>query len=125
MITKGKDCCGKDFVEYNLETNTKKGAEVEIKKIDAYSAQAPQKVRDSIQSTKEEQESASGKEVSAASDRVQLSKGYQEMSQVKKVVMQRGELRTERLDNLRNMIENNSYSIKPEKIAEKMLKELW
>lgn len=58
-------------------------------------------------------------------DSVKLSDRYQEMTQAKKVVMEGGELRMDRVDQIRNLIENNQYEIDPEKIAQKMLEELW
>jgi len=39
--------------------------------------------------------------------------------------MEREELRNERIDHLRNMIENKSYVVDPEKMAQRMLEELW
>jgi negative regulator of flagellin synthesis FlgM len=40
-------------------------------------------------------------------------------------MMEREELRSERVDHLRNMIENESYVVNPEGVAQKMLEELW
>ena len=96
---------------------------MDIKKINAYSTQ-------SLQRTQEQQRQLRGKEKTASqetttdADRVQLSREYQEMSQLKKVLMERGEVRAERVDQLRNLIQNNLYEIDPEKIAGKMLDEL-
>jgi len=39
--------------------------------------------------------------------------------------MEGGELRMDRVDQIRNMIENKQYQVDPEKIAQKMLEELW
>ena len=47
------------------------------------------------------------------------------MAQVKKVMMERSEIRAEQVDQIRNMVTNGTYKIEPEKIAEKMLEELW
>jgi len=96
---------------------------MDIKNVSAYNNQSLQRAQEQQQTLRGEGK-ATSQEVSTGADRVQLSKGYQEMSQLKKVVMERGEIRTERVDQLRNQIENNLYEINPEKIAGKMLDEL-
>ncbi|MBC7357747.1 anti-sigma-28 factor, FlgM family [Desulfacinum infernum DSM 9756] len=58
-------------------------------------------------------------------DRVELSKEALEMAQAKKVVMDREEIRTERVDQLRQMVENGSYAVQADKIAAKMLDEIF
>jgi negative regulator of flagellin synthesis FlgM len=61
---------------------------------------------------------------SETADRVELSKGYQEINRIKKLAMEMNDIRTERVDQVRRMIESNSYVINPDKIANKMLEEL-
>lgn len=95
-----------------------------IDKIIAYSAQVTQRPQEPSQRTATD-DKVSGKEALGESDRVKWSTGYQEMAQVKKVMMERGDIRTERVDHFRNLIENNAYTVDPDKVAKKMLEELW
>jgi negative regulator of flagellin synthesis FlgM len=97
---------------------------MEIKRLGGYEAQAVQRATEQ-QSRRVSEESLPGKEVASGSDQVKLSNRYQEVAQVRKVMMEREELRTERIDHLRNMIENQSYVVDPEKTAQRMLEELW
>lgn len=98
---------------------------MEIKKVNGYEAQAVQKTTGQSQLLRASEENTPGKEIPAGSDQVKLSDRYQEVAQVRKVMMEREELRSERVDHLRNMIENKSYMVNPEQIAQKMLEELW
>jgi negative regulator of flagellin synthesis FlgM len=98
---------------------------MEIKKVNGYEAQAVQRATEQQQTRRVSEESAPGKEVASGSDQVRLSSRYQEVAQVRKVMMEREELRSERVDHLRNMIENKSYAVDPEKTAQRMLEELW
>ena len=59
-----------------------------------------------------------------ASDRVQISKEYQEISTVKRVSMELSDIRSERVEQLREMIENGTYVVNPKEIANKMLDEV-
>jgi negative regulator of flagellin synthesis FlgM len=97
---------------------------MEIRKLNAYVAQAPQKAQEPKRVSGEDKP-AQGQEVSQEADKVKWSREYQEMAQVKKVMMERDDVRAEQVDRLRNMVNNGSYVVKPEEIAEKMLKELW
>ncbi|MGV8075273.1 MAG: flagellar biosynthesis anti-sigma factor FlgM [Syntrophobacteraceae bacterium] len=97
---------------------------MEIKNIAAYSSHTVNKPQEQGQRLATD-EKASGKDVPIESDRVKLSSGYQEMAQVKKVIMERGDIRTERVDQVRSMVNGNTYTVEPEKIAKKMLEELW
>lgn len=98
---------------------------MEINRVNGYEAQAVQKTTEQYPSRRVSEEGTSGKEVSAGSDQVKLSDRYQEVARVRKVMMEREDLRNERVDHLRNMIESGSYVVNPEKIAQKMLEELW
>lgn len=97
---------------------------MEVKKLATYTSQSLQKPKETVQRPHGDEKAVSGKDTPNAPDRVELSKGYQEMAQVKKVMMERSDLRMEQVDRIRSMIESNSYQIDPEKIAEKMLEEL-
>lgn len=97
---------------------------MEIKKTIAYGTQAIQQPQEqNSRVAQNDRNSAQDPRVEA--DSVKLSNRYQEMTQVKKVVMEGGELRMDRVDQIRNMIENKQYEVDPEKIAQKMLDELW
>jgi negative regulator of flagellin synthesis FlgM len=98
---------------------------MDIKKITTYINQEAPKPQESVHQIKELEKVAEGKETAIPRDRVELSGKYQEIAQVKKVMMQREDIRTERVDQLRNMLEKGTYEVKPEKIAEKMLQEMW
>ena len=96
---------------------------MEIKKIDVYGTQSFQKIQEQQRQLRGEERTHS-QETSTAADRVELSKGYQEMSQLKKVMMERDELRAERVDQLRNLIQNDIYEVDPEKLAAKILEDI-
>jgi len=96
-----------------------------IKKINAYVTQAPQKAQEQAQRVQVEDKTASGQEANVEADRVNWSRGYQEMTQVKKLMMSDGEVRTEQVDQVRNMVDSGTYPIEPERIAERMLEEVW
>jgi len=97
---------------------------MEIRKLNAYVAQAPQKTQESKRVSGEDKP-PQVQEASQEADKVKWSREYQEMAQVKKVMMERDDVRTEQVDRVRNMVNNGSYVVEPEKIAEKMLQELW
>lgn len=97
---------------------------MEIKKINAYAAHAPQKAQEPAQRPTGEEKTIPNQESTVEPDRVEWSRGYQEMAQVKRVMMDRSELRTEQVDQIRNMVKDGSYIIDPEKIAERMLEEI-
>jgi flagellar biosynthesis anti-sigma factor FlgM len=97
---------------------------MDIKRVNVFESQAVQKPVEQ-QPRRVSDETSTANEVVGASDQVQLSSQYQEVAQVRKVMMERDEIRSERVDHLRNMVENNTYVADPEKTAQKMLEELW
>lgn len=97
---------------------------MEVKKVATYISQSLQQPKEVAQRPNADEKAVSGKDASLPPDRVELSKGYQEMAQVKKVMMERGDVRMEQVDQIRSMIEKGTYQVDPEKIAEKMLEEL-
>ncbi|NLI32852.1 MAG: flagellar biosynthesis anti-sigma factor FlgM [Deltaproteobacteria bacterium] len=97
---------------------------MEVKKVATYISQSLQKPQEAAPRPNTDEKAVSGKDASLPPDRVELSKGYQGMAQVKKVMMERGDVRMEQVDQIRSMIEKGTYQIDPEKIAEKMLEEL-
>lgn len=96
---------------------------MDVKSVSGYESQAVQ--RPEQQSRRVSEEYPTGREVTGGSDQVELSSQYQEVAQVRKVIMERDEIRSERVDHLRNLIENNNYVVDPEKTAQRMLEELW
>ena len=71
-----------------------------------------------------EEKAASTKEAGGSPDRVVLSKDYKEMAQVQKVMMSRSDVRTDKVDALRNLIDKGSYEVDPEKVAGRMFDEI-
>ncbi|MGA2402674.1 MAG: flagellar biosynthesis anti-sigma factor FlgM [Syntrophobacteraceae bacterium] len=60
----------------------------------------------------------------ASSDRVRLSKDYQDLAQAQKAIMVTGEIRTDKVQQIKNQLESGNYQIKPAEIAGKMLDEI-
>ncbi len=58
-------------------------------------------------------------------DRVEFSKEAREMAQANKVAMHRDEIRAERVEQLRQMVQNGTYTVDAEKLAAKMLDEIF
>lgn len=44
---------------------------------------------------------------------------------MKKTMTENDDIRTEQVERLRAMIQNDTYEVQPDKIAEKMLEGLW
>ncbi|MGA2027179.1 MAG: flagellar biosynthesis anti-sigma factor FlgM [Syntrophobacteraceae bacterium] len=59
-----------------------------------------------------------------SSDRVQLSKNYQDLAQAQKSITGTGEVRTEMVQQIKSQLESGSYQINPGAIAGKMLDEI-
>jgi negative regulator of flagellin synthesis FlgM len=59
-----------------------------------------------------------------SSDRVQLSKNYQDLAQAQKSISATGEVRTDMVQQIKNQLESGSYQINPDAIAGKMLNEI-
>jgi flagellar biosynthesis anti-sigma factor FlgM len=64
------------------------------------------------------------KDQEATADRVELSKGYQDLVQMKKVMASRNEVRTDKIEQIRGQLANGTYKINPEETAGKMLDEM-
>ena len=101
--------------------------EMDIKKIATYSDQKPAKLQEVEHKPTEQTRATSTKQNSPteSSDRVQFSMGYQEIDKIKKVVMEMADIRTERVDHVRNMIQSGAYKVNPEQVAGKILDEQW
>jgi flagellar biosynthesis anti-sigma factor FlgM len=101
---------------------------MEIKRILTDNHQGPaEKTRETDHKALEQTktDTARGASTSVASDRLQLSNQYQEISAVKRVTMGLSDIRSERVDTIRNMIENGTYVVKPDEIAKKMTEEIF
>jgi negative regulator of flagellin synthesis FlgM len=59
------------------------------------------------------------------SDRVELSRDYKELIQAKKTMMANDEVRTEKIERVRDQLESGTYQIDAEAIAAKMLDEIF
>jgi negative regulator of flagellin synthesis FlgM len=59
----------------------------------------------------------------AKTDKVEISEAAKEIQEVRKQLDNTPDVRTEKVEQLKNQIENGTYEIKSEEIAEKMLKE--
>jgi flagellar biosynthesis anti-sigma factor FlgM len=97
---------------------------MEIKKMSSYLAQVAQQMDLSAVRTAEDGKATNVRDGQVPPDRVDFSREAQEMAQVKKVMMERDELRAERVDHLQQMVENRTYKVEPEEIAARMLDEL-
>jgi flagellar biosynthesis anti-sigma factor FlgM len=96
-----------------------------ITKVGDYISSALQKAQDTVQRTSSEDKTASTKDVSSASDKVDISKGAQEMAKVSKVASDTDDIRTEVVDQVRSMVQNDTYVVSPEKVAARMVEEIW
>jgi flagellar biosynthesis anti-sigma factor FlgM len=97
-----------------------------ISKIPGYAGQQVGKPQETEASRVDPGKTGQGKDTapSRGSDRVEFSTQYQTINNVKKVAMSHDDIRTELVDHLRTMVENNTYNVNPTKVADKMLDEL-
>lgn len=93
-----------------------------IKKVASYMTGAIQNPREQTQKVSEDNKAAQTNGTS--SDRVQLSKDYQDLTQAKKVSMSRDEIRTDKVDQIRSALAGGNYTINPDGVAGKMLDEV-
>jgi flagellar biosynthesis anti-sigma factor FlgM len=97
---------------------------MEIKNIANYLANAVEGAKAPTPRPNGEQKTGAGKETGVPSDRVVLSRDYQDLAQAQKVDMARDDIRTERVDQIRSMIAQGAYVTDPEKTAGRMLDEI-
>jgi len=96
---------------------------MDVKQVQAYITQAPLKTAEPGSRTPGEEKAQAS---SMEADSVKLSKGYLEVAQAKKLVMDRAEeIRVDKVEAIRDSIDNKTYAIDAEKIAQKMTEELW
>jgi negative regulator of flagellin synthesis FlgM len=99
---------------------------MEIKKADGHTGPQVTKVQELETKVDSVKRPDSAKETSTqgSTDRVELSKDYQELNKVKRVTMELPDIRSERVDQVRKQIADNTYQVKTTQIADKMLEEL-
>ncbi len=98
---------------------------MDVSRIPAYMNRPVEKAQDVVSPGKTDDKSIGTRESSASQDRVQLSDRYREVELAKKVTMQQEEIRLEKVEPLRQAIKNGTYVVEPEKLAEKMMGEIW
>jgi len=59
-----------------------------------------------------------------SSDRLELSKNYQDLAQAQKSIAGTDQVRTEKVQQIKNQLDSGNYQIKPDAIAGKMLDEI-
>ena len=59
-----------------------------------------------------------------SSDRVQLSKDYQDLAQAQKTISGTGEIRTEKVQKIKDQLASGTYQVKPGAIADRMIDEI-
>jgi len=96
-----------------------------INRIDTYVTQAPPRTSEQNGRAVVDEKSVPGRDAAVESDRVRLSRGYQEMAQVKKIMMDQGEIRADRVSYFRDSVSNGTYAVEPERVAERMLEDVW
>jgi len=99
---------------------------MEIKKTDGYTSPQVTKVQEPETKVDSVKRPDSSRETSTqgSTDRVELSKDYQELNKVKRVTMELPDIRSERVDQVRKQIADNTYQVKTTQIADKMLEEM-
>lgn len=95
---------------------------MDVKKVGQYLADAVQNSMTAPQ--KPNGEDKPGKDSGVSADKLDLSKDYQELAQVKKIMMSRDQIRTEKVDQIRSQLESGTYAVDPEKIAARMVEEI-
>lgn len=90
-----------------------------IKKISTYLTDAVQNPGRANLRPLAEEKATSGN----SADRVQLSRDYQDLA-ARKALMAQDDIRTEKVDQVRNDLASGNYVIQPAEIAEKMMGEV-
>jgi len=99
---------------------------MEVKKIATYTQQAVQKPQDTAVKSQTDEKDLRAKDTAPPQqDLVQLSDASKGLAQVNKVTMEREDVRTEKVESLRQMVLNDTYPVDLEKVAGKMLDEMW
>ena len=86
-----------------------------------------QTVTGGVQVVKGSATKVTGDEKSAGSgstDRLQLSKNYQDIAQARKMLTSGNDVRTEKVVEIRGQLDSGDYHVDAEAVAEKMLEEV-
>ncbi len=59
-----------------------------------------------------------------SSDRVELSKNYQDLAQAQKAIAGSDQIRTDLVQQIKGQLDSGNYQVKPDEIAGKMLDEI-
>jgi flagellar biosynthesis anti-sigma factor FlgM len=94
---------------------------MDIKKVANYTMQDVQYTDATRRSTGEEK--ATSRETGSP-DTVQLSGRYQEMAKVQKVMMESEDVRTEQVAQYKRQIEDGTYQVNSDAVAQKMIEEM-
>jgi len=96
---------------------------MDIKKITDYSNQMPAQVQEPEFRAAEQTKTPSAKLGAAgeASDRVQLSQGYQQIDKIKNMLRDMADIRTERIEQIGKMVQSGTYEVRPDLVAARML----
>jgi negative regulator of flagellin synthesis FlgM len=94
---------------------------MDIKQVASYLTEAIRNPRETAQKASGDNKAAQAN--GASSDRVQLSKDYQDLAQARKISMSRDEIRPDKVDQVRSALDSGNYAINPDGIAGKMLNE--
>ncbi len=78
---------------------------------------------DSSQQPEKQRAAAEAKENSPASDKVELSIQSREMHKVHEVLQMTPDVRAEKINTIKKMIEEDQYRVDSEAVAEKMIRE--
>lgn len=92
-----------------------------IRKVSPYLTNAVQNSGSTGQ-TGADDKAAGGNGVST--DRVQLSQNYLDLAQAQKNISGSGDIRTDKVQDVKNQIDSGSYTIDPTGIAQKMVDEI-
>ncbi len=88
----------------------------------------PPYVTDAVQNSNAAQKQGSQEKTAVgnngSSDRVQLSKDYQELASAQKAIVGPPEIRAEKVEQIKNQLQNGTYQVRPAETAGKMVDEI-
>jgi flagellar biosynthesis anti-sigma factor FlgM len=77
-----------------------------------------------ITSVKPNGEDKTGNTGTIPSDRVEISQNYRDLTQATKALVSTADVRTEKVDQIRNQVASGSYQVNPSGIADRMIDEI-
>ena len=75
-------------------------------------------------SVRQNGEDKTGNTGTIPSDRVELSQNYRDLTQATKALVTTADIRTEKIDQIKNQLAGGNYQINPSGIADRMLDEI-